>query len=694
MSIAVTCGGCGKTYKVADAFAGKKAKCKACGATMVVPGVAAAKPGGGAPPKAPVPPPLSVGRTPSAGAGAGQRAGKVAGSGGAKRAAGTPGAAKPAARREVAGVKPKAVADDFDLSALDDIERTGELHAEEPVTAASMRARPVAPVAKKGNYTLAPEHLRPGYDPKTRKVTGGDGAAAVVVTGDFWTWDNLKPGPGGIFTIAVLVLGLVCLFSATMAAFGGLALLFTGFGFCIYGVWRAARLAAAEGFVIYLLYRFVPFYAAYFVISRWEQARNAVFAWVKGIVLVVLGFALLMRAGGLAEALHDTGASSGISGMMARKSSSSDSSGGKGAAPLAGLTGDGTTDTIPDPNANAIDCSSPVPKSVAPGVGLVGPGEQPAVVYPERTEWPDLSEWGPFGDDGVTAWTRMFGEFRGNEMTVSVFMPKGEHAAGSVPCVLMPPLHAGFLQGAVFVERSDRPYLAWVKAGFAVVAYETSQYTHLNRPRDFGLVIKEYMNNHGGMDHTHNALEYTLRKVPQVDPERLFIVGRGLSSTLALVAAAGEPRIKACVAIDPIADLNARYARELKSMEQQRPCSTHFAYQLSPIRHVAELQCPVLLYDLGQRGMPVIEDIGDDEPPATPPATDAASTPDPAAAKPKRPKVSEVAQLEGALKDASKPVTIIRLAAGTPDSKEQDVDADQIVPQVTKWLNDLGKKAE
>src|SRR5256885_352206 len=37
MPIQVECTGCGKRYSVADQFAGKRAKCKNCGATLVVP---------------------------------------------------------------------------------------------------------------------------------------------------------------------------------------------------------------------------------------------------------------------------------------------------------------------------------------------------------------------------------------------------------------------------------------------------------------------------------------------------------------------------------------------------------------------------------------------------------------------------------------------------------------------------------
>src|SRR5687768_8001911 len=41
MPIPVTCDGCGARFKAPDAAAGKKGKCKKCGATIVVPAPAA-----------------------------------------------------------------------------------------------------------------------------------------------------------------------------------------------------------------------------------------------------------------------------------------------------------------------------------------------------------------------------------------------------------------------------------------------------------------------------------------------------------------------------------------------------------------------------------------------------------------------------------------------------------------------------
>jgi ubiquitin-protein ligase len=56
--ISFTCGGCGRQFTVPDAFAGRKALCKACGGTVTVPATAAS-PGHIAPPAKP---PLRVRR--------------------------------------------------------------------------------------------------------------------------------------------------------------------------------------------------------------------------------------------------------------------------------------------------------------------------------------------------------------------------------------------------------------------------------------------------------------------------------------------------------------------------------------------------------------------------------------------------------------------------------------------------------
>ena len=54
--ITLTCGGCGKGYRVGDESAGKRTRCKGCGQVMTIPAVAAAPPA----PVVAAPPPLPV----------------------------------------------------------------------------------------------------------------------------------------------------------------------------------------------------------------------------------------------------------------------------------------------------------------------------------------------------------------------------------------------------------------------------------------------------------------------------------------------------------------------------------------------------------------------------------------------------------------------------------------------------------
>ena len=73
MSIEFDCESCGKHYKVADAMAGKCAKCKACGGVIQVPALVEDPPLA-MEDDAPVPPPRAAGHT---GIAAGSREGAV-----------------------------------------------------------------------------------------------------------------------------------------------------------------------------------------------------------------------------------------------------------------------------------------------------------------------------------------------------------------------------------------------------------------------------------------------------------------------------------------------------------------------------------------------------------------------------------------------------------------------------------------
>ncbi len=71
-------------------------------------------------------------------------------------------------------------------------------------------------------------------------------------------------------TIGMLLLGVGCLAA------------------CVCGLWMLV-IAFQESVAQGLLYWFVPFYAIYYVISRWEKCKTPFLCSLGAMVLVVLG---------------------------------------------------------------------------------------------------------------------------------------------------------------------------------------------------------------------------------------------------------------------------------------------------------------------------------------------------------------------------------------------------------------------
>ena len=159
MSVSAVCDGCGKKYHLDDRFAGRKAKCKACGAAFSVP-VIAAPAGAG---------PVIQQRAPGAPQGAGRPVPR-------------------ASARPAPAPKPPLAEGEFDLSALDDVEKSGEI--DDSYRPAEL---PAAGGGGSRRGTAAPEHLQ---------IAG----PAKAKSGDS------KPPPMALFLVGgMLLFGVVCL---------------------------------------------------------------------------------------------------------------------------------------------------------------------------------------------------------------------------------------------------------------------------------------------------------------------------------------------------------------------------------------------------------------------------------------------------------------------------------------------------
>ena len=132
-----------------------------------------------------------------------------------------------------------------------------------------------------------------------------------------------------------------------------------------------------------------------------------------------------------------------------------------------------------------------------------------------------------------------------------LYLPSG---AQGVPCVLITGAGSNLLVGMDLAD-GDRPeHLPYVRAGFAVMAFELDgAVANMQQAGDPQILAgaARFLAARAGLVNANVALEYLLAKVPQVDPQRIYVAGHSSAGTLSLLFAEHEPRLKGCVAFAP-----------------------------------------------------------------------------------------------------------------------------------------------
>jgi dipeptidyl aminopeptidase/acylaminoacyl peptidase len=208
---------------------------------------------------------------------------------------------------------------------------------------------------------------------------------------------------------------------------------------------------------------------------------------------------------------------------------------------------------------------------------------------------------------------RLQGHTPGSATRLWVYLPKQKaKAPRSLPCVLIAPAGSNLLAGMPLVE-DDRPeHLPYVRAGFAVIAFDLEGYgaefaiagqQRLQGPglarvvRSSGLVsnLTSFLQASAGLANGRVALAYASTKVQAIDPSRLYVAGHSSAGTFALLFAENEPRIKACLAYAPVIDLAQRLDPRAKPLIRS-VAGNGFMERYSPRAMESSLKCPVFLF--------------------------------------------------------------------------------------------------
>jgi dienelactone hydrolase len=181
-----------------------------------------------------------------------------------------------------------------------------------------------------------------------------------------------------------------------------------------------------------------------------------------------------------------------------------------------------------------------------------------------------------------------------------IYLPPGDHAEKSLPCILMAGAGDDPTMGALLQAGDRQFHLAYARNGFAVVAYETDG--ALVNPdnaeeEDEAKAVEAFLVAKAGLVNARNAMDYVTSKVPQIDTKQFYSAGFASAGTMALRLAESDYRIKACMAFSADVDTSSNFGPEERSrLAKMVSGSGELFTTYNPKMHAPDLKCPTFLF--------------------------------------------------------------------------------------------------
>jgi len=178
-----------------------------------------------------------------------------------------------------------------------------------------------------------------------------------------------------------------------------------------------------------------------------------------------------------------------------------------------------------------------------------------------------------------------------------LYVPLGKLRPKSIPCVLITGAGSNLLSGMSLGDGDSPEHIPYVKEGYFVVAYELDgPLDDMSDLQQMKRAYEAFSKSRAGLVNARNALQYVLDKVPEVNPEQIYVAGHSSAATHALLFAEHEPRLAGVIAYAPAIDVPKRFGPTLRILSLQLPGVVDFATQSSPHTHIARLKCPAFLF--------------------------------------------------------------------------------------------------
>jgi dienelactone hydrolase len=184
----------------------------------------------------------------------------------------------------------------------------------------------------------------------------------------------------------------------------------------------------------------------------------------------------------------------------------------------------------------------------------------------------------------------------GHGGTLNLYLPAGQHAPQSLSCILITGAGSNLLSGMQVSEADWPEHIPYVKAGFAVIAYELDGPSWGDEPEEMREAFDAFQASRAGLVNARNAIEFATTRVPEINPARIYAAGHSSAGSHALLFAAHEPRLAGVIAYAPATDLPKWFGQRLRLVSFVLPEAVDFVTQSSPSTHAARIKCPAFLF--------------------------------------------------------------------------------------------------
>jgi dienelactone hydrolase len=185
----------------------------------------------------------------------------------------------------------------------------------------------------------------------------------------------------------------------------------------------------------------------------------------------------------------------------------------------------------------------------------------------------------------------------GESDRLHIIRPTNRQGNQSMPCVFLAAAGATVFTGMGIADGDDAELIPYAKAGFVAIGYETDGEWADELVTGLTNGFAKYRKSQAGLINARNAIDYSLKSLPEIDPKRIYAVGHSSAGRQAFLLAAIDPRIKACVSFNGVLDVIADVQQGPQEAFRFLPGDAlQFLSASSPRSWESKISCPVLLF--------------------------------------------------------------------------------------------------